>query len=130
MRARLIAGSLIERLALIIGELLLAGLKRCVICSAGHARAHRTGPRTVAACVRELIAHRGELIEHRAPCVVVDGGMVEIGFREREELTRDRTARRAIRFGVARRGEQDQYDDTAHADVFVLRATGVNRGRG
>jgi hypothetical protein len=130
MRAGLIASGLIERLALIIGELLLAGLKRCVIGSAGHTRAHRTRPRTVAARVRELIAHRRELIEHRAPRIVVDGGMVEIGFREREELTRNRTARRAIRFGVARRGEQDHYDDTAHADVFVLRATGVNRGRG
>jgi hypothetical protein len=130
MHARLIAGGLIEGLALIIGELLLAGLKRCVIGSVGHASSHRTGPRAVATRVRELIAHRGELIEHRAPRVVVDGGTVEIGFREREELTRNRTARRAIRFGVARRREQDQYDDTTHADVFVLRATGVNRGRG
>lgn len=57
-RGRRLGGDSIERLALIVGELSLARLKRRVILRVRHARAHGRRPRAVGARECELVAQR------------------------------------------------------------------------
>jgi len=59
MRGRRLGGGPIERLPLIVRELLFARLKRRVILCVRHARAHDSRPLALGARECELVTHRG-----------------------------------------------------------------------
>src|SRR5207249_807879 len=91
-RCGLAARAPVERAALVVGQLVLAGLERRMRGRAHHAVANHGRPTAIAARLLERVAHRRELIEDRASGRRIDGGLVELFACGRDEPARDGVA--------------------------------------
>jgi len=115
-------GSAVQITALLVGELLLAGLKVSMVVSMDQAGSGRRAPLSCGASVRERVAHGRQLIVDRARGCFIDARGREIVLRDIDEARRRGAARRR---GVFRRAtaaeasdEQHQERATNHPTVF------------
>jgi hypothetical protein len=96
---------------LLVGKLLLAGLKAYVVVSMDQARPGRRAPFSVRAGLRERVAHRRQLIGHRPGGGFVHLDVREVEPRDLEELRRDGAARRGGVACAAVAGDKEQQAD-------------------
>ena len=81
-------------MALLVGELLLAGLKVSMVVSMDEARTGRRAPLSFGASVSERVTHRRQLIVDCARGGFIDAGGREIMLGDLDELRRRGAARR------------------------------------
>lgn len=119
-------GSAVQITTLLVGKLLFAGFEAQVVVSMDQAVPGRRAPLSFRAGLREGIAHRGQLIGHRAGGGLIDLGVREIELGDLEELYRDGAARWPGIAGAAATGDpeppeqDDEHKDrgTRHPTVF------------
>jgi len=111
--------SAIQVAPLTVGELLLAGLESDVVVSTDQTFSGFGAPLSVRAGLREGVAHRGQLIGHRARGRVIGLGAGELVLRDLDELRRDGAARgRGIAATASAGDEQHEERDPDHPTVF------------
>src|SRR5689334_17834175 len=99
----------IEFAALLVGKLLLAGLEAGSVAGLDQATAHLAAPCSIAANLRERVAHRGQLVGDRMRHRLVELGAREVVASEVEEARGDRAARRVgVTAAAARRRERQR----------------------
>jgi len=112
-------GSAVEITALLVGELLLAGLEPDAVVSMDQTVSGRRAPLPAGTGVSERVAQRRELVEHHARGDFIDLGVGEIGAREVDEPGGHGAAGWRCITSTAPAGDERKEDREAnHATVF------------